>query len=261
MRLFRRGTALILALLLTLSLSSFMTASASYVTANDMFDDANLIGSMEIVNCTSYASLREYPDTGSTLLMKIPLGAVVTDCYGWDDRFTWVTYGDMQGYVLNTNLAFIYGPRGYEFTDDEYLGNYRIVNCKSYASLRQYPDSSSLRLAQIPLGDVITNVFYYDDRFSWCMYGDMEGYILNDNLTWVSGGTATTTTDGYLGDCVIVNCLMYASLREYPDTRSARILKVPRGSIVTDCYIVDDRFAWCNYNGYTGYILLDNLGW
>ena len=95
------------------------------------------------------------------------------------------------------------------------------------------------------------------------MYGDLEGYILNDNLSWVSGGNSTGTqipAEDWLGDCVIINCLTYASLREYPDTRANRLARVPLGSIVTDCYFVDDRWACCTWNGITGYILTENLG-
>ena len=39
----------------------------------------NLIGAMEIVNCQSWTSLRMYPDSHSTRLMKVPVGAVVTN--------------------------------------------------------------------------------------------------------------------------------------------------------------------------------------
>ena len=51
------------------------------------------------------------------------------------------------------------------------------------------------------------------------------------------------------------------SLRELPDTTAYRLAKVPLGSLVTDCYYVNDRFACVTWNGYVGYILVDNLGW
>ena len=137
------------------------------------------------------------------------------------------------------------------------IGAMEIVNCQSYASLRAYPDTSSTRLARVPLGSIVTNVFYEDERFCYCVFGDQEGFILTDNLEWVSGGANAD----YLGDCVIVNCASYASLRELPDTSSKRLARVPLGATVYDCYIVDDRFACCTYDGIEGYILLDNLGW
>ena len=121
-----------------------------------------------------------------------------------------------------------------------------------------------LGLMQIPLGAIVTNVYYQDDRFSYCVYGNMDGYILNSNLAWVSGGNGgdyAAADANYIGTARIVNCLSYASLRAYPDTRSTRLARVPLGSTVYNCSIVDDRFAYCEYNGQAGYILLDNLGW
>jgi hypothetical protein len=81
------------------------------------------------------------------------------------------------------------------------------------------------------------------------------------------GAQAKTSTDyssvysNLIGAMEIVNCQSWASLRVYPDSSSARLAKVPLGAYVTNCSIVDDRFAYCEYNGYAGYILLDNLGW
>ena len=233
-----------------------MTACAA-AYAYDYEDYTGLIGAMEIVNCKTYASLRAYPDTSSQLLARVPLGSVVTNCWYQDERFTYCVYDGVEGYILNDNLSFIAGPIGQEYADEAYLGNMQIVNCKSYASLRSYPDTRAQLVARVPLGSIVTNVFYEDDRFSYCLYGDLEGFILNENLEWVSGGVNAD----YLGECVIVNCVSYASLRELPDTSSRRLARVPLGATVTDCYIVDERFACCTYDGFTGYILLDNLGW
>ncbi len=225
------------------------------------YDYEGLIGSMEVVNCASWTSLRAYPDTGSARLAQVPLGAVVTNCYYCDEKYTYCVYQGVEGYILNNNLAFIYGPYGYEYDESAYMGNMEITNCTSYASLRAYPDTRADMVARVPLGSIVTNVFYEDDRFCYCMYGELEGYILNTNLSWISGGSdAYIAEQNWLGDCVIINCASYASLREYPDTRSERLARVPLGATVTDCYFVDDRFACCTYNGIVGYILIDNLG-
>ena len=251
-------------LLLCLALAAALLAAAPALSsaraaayAYDYQDYSGLIGAMEIVNCQSYASLRARPDTASTRLARVPLGAIVTDCWYQDERFTYCVYDGQEGYILNTNLSFIAGPVGQEYPDEAYLGNMQIVNCKSYASLRAYPDTRGELIARVPLGSIVTNVFYEDERFCYCVFGDQEGFILTDNLEWVSGGANAD----YLGDCVIVNCASYASLRELPDTSSRRLARVPLGATVYDCYIVDDRFACCTYDGIEGYILLDNLGW
>ncbi|MBO4298490.1 MAG: SH3 domain-containing protein [Clostridia bacterium] len=244
------------ALAAVLMLAAMPVASAA-AYAYDYDDYTGLIGAMEIVNCQSYASLRARPDTSSTRLARVPLGAIVTNCWYEDEKFTYCVYDGIEGYILNTNLSFIAGPVGQEYEDEAYLGNMRIANCKSYASLRSFPDTKADLIARVPLGTIVTNVFYEDERFCYCLFGDQEGFILTDNLEWVSGGANAD----YLGECVIVNCISFASLRELPDTSSRRLARVPLGAIVTDCYIVDERFACCTYDGVTGYILLDNLGW
>ena len=234
-------------------------AQAQAYAYNYSFD--YLIGSMEVVNCQAWTSLRAYPDSSSVRLAKIPLGAVVTNCYYVDEHYTYCEYEGVAGYALSANLSFIGGPVGYAYPDSAYLGNMQIVNCTSYAPLRSYPDTRATCLVRVPFGAVVTNVFYHDDRYCYCMYGDQEGYILSDNLSYLSGGSQAQVVDNnWLGDCVIINCLSYASLREYPDTRAARLARVPFGDTVTNCYYVDDRFACCTWNGIVGYILIDNLG-
>ena len=262
MKHFRRAFALLLALA-ALFATGAAQAQAAYGYDYD-YDAAysyeNLIGAMEVVNCQSWTSLRMYPDSVSTRLLKVPVGAVVCNCYYQDDRYTYCEYQGVGGYILSSNLAFIYGPVGYEYSDSEYLGNMQIINCQSYASLRDYPSTSATLVARVPLGSVVTNVFYHDDRFSYCMFGDQEGYILNTNLSWISGGSGSYDQN-WIGDAWIVNCASWASLRQSPSTSAYRLAKVPLGDMVTDCYYVDDRFACCTWNGITGYILVDNLGW
>ena len=259
------------ALTLCLALSSCAMAQ-SYAYAYE--DYTNLLGSMEVVNVSSYTWLRSRPGAFAQKICKVPAGAVVTNCYYYDGKNVYCEYEGYSGYIPNNNLSFICGPVGYEYPNSAYMGNYQIVNCASYASLRTYPDSSSQRLLQIPLGAIVTNVYYQDERFSYCVYGNVDGYILNSNLAWVSGGNGgalgsydTSYGSGhgingsYIGNAVIVNCLSYTYMRALPDSRSTRLCRVPVGSYVTNCSIVDDRFAYCEYNGMSGYVLLDNLGW
>jgi hypothetical protein len=164
------------------------------------------------------------------------------------------------GYILNSNLSFIYGPIGYEYREDSYMGNMQVTNCLAYASLRDYPSTGGNLLMRVPLGEIVTNVFYHDDKFCYCIYNGVEGYIQTKNLSWVSGGGSANYDSSWIGDAWIVNC-SWASLRELPDTSSYRLYKVPKGMKVTNCYYVNDRFACCTYNGTVGYILVDNLGW
>lgn len=259
-------TALCAALILCLAAGCAASAATSYAYAYD--DYTNLLGSMEVVGVKTYTWMRDRPGSFAGKVCKVPAGAVVTNCYYYDGKYVYCEYDGYAGYLSNSNLSFICGPVGYEYPSNSYMGNFQIVNCASYASLRAYPDTGSQQLLRVPLGAIVTNVYYQDDRFSYCVYGNVDGYILNSNLAWVSGGSGGGYDGGYssvggdyIGTARIVNCLSYASLRMRPDTKSTRIMKVPYGAYVTNASIVDDRFAYCEYNGYAGYILLDNLGW
>ena len=250
------------ALMLCLALGCCASAAMVYPAE----DYTNLLGSMEVVGVKTYTWMKDRPGAFAGKVVKVPAGAVVTNCYYYDGKYVYCEYEGYAGYIPNSNLSFICGPVGYEYPDSAYMGNFQIVNCVSYASLRSYPDTSSDLLLRVPLGAIVTNVYYQDDRFSYCVYGNVDGYILNSNLAWVSGGSGGATGSysagsNYIGTARIVNCLSYASLRQYPDTSSTRLLKVPYGAYVNNCSIVDDRFAYCEYGGYAGYILLDNLGW
>ena len=266
------AAAMCVALALCLALGCCASAAASYAYAYD--DYTNLLGSMEVVGVSTYTWMKDRPGAFSGKVCKVPAGAVVTNCYYYDGKYVYCEYEGYAGYIPNSNLSFICGPVGYEYPSSAYMGNYQIVNCAAYASLRAYPDTSSQRLLQIPLGAIVTNVYYQDAKFSYCVYGNMDGYILNSNLAWVSGGNGGSASydtydnyssysagGNYIGTARIVDCLSYASLRQLPDTRSTRIAKVPYGAYVSNATIVDDRFAYCEYAGYAGYILLDNLGW
>ena len=254
-----RRICITVALMLALALLGAGAAQAqAYTNYTGSYD--NLIGAMEIVNCASWASLRSYPDSTSARLAQVPLGAVVINCYYQDDRFTYCEYNGVGGYILNSNLSFIYGPIGYEYREDSYMGNMQVTNCLAYASLRDYPSTGGNLLMRVPLGEIVTNVFYHDDKFCYCIYNGVEGYIQTKNLSWVSGGGSANYDSSWIGDAWIVNC-SWASLRELPDTSSYRLYKVPKGMKVTNCYYVNDRFACCTYNGTVGYILVDNLGW
>ena len=216
---------------------------------------------MQVVNCKSWTSLRKKPETGSERLARVPLNAVVTNCWYESDKYTYCEYEGVGGYILSKNLSLVCGPEGKEYPVRSYQGNMEIVNCSSYASLRKKADTKSDLIAKIPLGSIVTNAFIVDDKFSWCYFGEDSGYILNSNLEWVSGGMeGLIPEEDWLGDCVIINCSSYASLRKEPNTSSERLEKVPLGETVTDCYFVDETFACCTYNGQTGYILIKNLG-
>ena len=61
---------------------------------------------MRVVNCNEWVSLRERPDVNSERLEKIPLGAVVTECYPYSETFTVGVYNGKMGYILSEYLTY-----------------------------------------------------------------------------------------------------------------------------------------------------------
>ena len=62
-------------------------------------DYTNLLGSMEIVNVKTYTSLRDRPTSYANKIARVPVGAVVTNCYYYDDKYTYCEYGGYAGYT------------------------------------------------------------------------------------------------------------------------------------------------------------------
>lgn len=63
-------------------------------------------GTMVVVNCEEWVSLRDVPGTGGNRLAKVPLGAVVTDAE-WApimDQFVYCRYDGQWGYILRKYL-------------------------------------------------------------------------------------------------------------------------------------------------------------
>ena len=83
MKKLRLFTALALALALLTGLCAAQAAQTAY-DYGSAYD--YLIGAMEVVNCQSWTSLRSYPDTDAPRLMRVPLGAWVSNCYYQDEK-------------------------------------------------------------------------------------------------------------------------------------------------------------------------------
>ena len=57
----------------------------------------------------------------------------------------------------------------------------------------------------------------------------------------------------------VVRCKEWVSLRERPDTRADRLVKVPLGALVTGCGEEENGFIPCTYGEQSGYILAEYL--
>lgn len=85
-----------------------------------------------------------------------------------------------------------------------------------------------------------------------------EYYVLSGDLGAL-GVTMPFATWNYLGDMYVDFCDEWVSLRETPSTKAERITKVYKYENVYDCFIADNGFVRCVYQGMEGYILWDYL--
>lgn len=134
----------------------------------------------------------------------------------------------------------------------EYAGDMYVANCNEWVSLRTKADTSSGRLAKVPLGAKVNDVYFVTDEFASCTYNGTKGYILTQYLSF-----SRVQNSGY--SMYVANCDEWVSLRSRPDTSSARLAKVPLGAKVSNIYYVSDEFVSCTYNGRRGYILAQYL--
>jgi hypothetical protein len=58
------------------------------------------LGSMEVVNCNEWVSLRETPSTLAKRLVKVSRGAIVSNCQQVDDEWIYAEYDGYSGYIL-----------------------------------------------------------------------------------------------------------------------------------------------------------------
>ncbi len=125
-------------------------------------DDPAQAGGEYRVECvySVYSESWEENDTQYIYLLLEPVGgsgvSPFMDIYGYD------------------NLA-LHRERG---------PNMRVVNCKSFVSLRSEPSKSAGRIAKVPLGAVVLAFTEYGEKngFILCSYHDEYGYILAEYL-------------------------------------------------------------------------------
>jgi len=209
------------------------------------------LGSLRVVNCQEWVTLRSGPSTSAGTVCKVPLGAVV-DGYYYNTEFTECYYNGYHGYILSTYLSSASSGTAAGYND--YLGKKTIVNCNEFVTLRAQPSTSAAAVTRVALGQTV-DAYYYNSTFSYCYYNGLSGYILNDYL----GGSYSYTPSVsygrvYQGIGYIVNCDQWVSLRSSPSTSASRLCEVPLGAVV-EVYSCNSQFSECYYDGCWGFIL------
>lgn len=62
------------------------------------------LGSMQVVNCEEWVSLRVQPDKSSNRLVKVPFGTIVENCTRYSDDWIYAEYDGYCGYILSDYL-------------------------------------------------------------------------------------------------------------------------------------------------------------
>ena len=161
---------------------------AALVLTGTAFAKGAYLGTMTVVNCENWVTLRESPSTSAATVIRVPYGENV-DAYAYNGRFTECYYKGLHGYILSYYLSdgyyrdyqrYEYGDSTEQNTDyDNFMGSMRIVNCNSWVTLRSSPSTKASAVTRIPLGEYV-QAYKYNDRFAECYYNGMHGFVLND---------------------------------------------------------------------------------
>ena len=200
------------------------------------------LGSLQVVNCKNWVTLRATASTKAESVAHVPLGAWV-QAYYYDSQWTECWYNSQHGYILSTYLSN--GSSGSSASDSAaYLGKLTVINCNEFVTLRAKPSTSASSITKVAKGQQV-DAYYYDGTFCRCIYNGMTGYILSKYL-----GSGSSSK----GLMVVDNCVSWVSLRSYASTKAPLVTTVPLGSTVS-VYGSDGQFYHCGYKGYSGYIL------
>ncbi len=127
---------------------------------------------LQVGNCEQWVSLRSYPSTKATRLVKIPKGAVVRFLAPAYDGFFWVEYNGRTGYVASEYLMGTTSANG---------RTRQVTKCNEWISLRSEASTKAARLAKIPLNATVSSLFTTGNMEYVC-YNGQYGYVLSEYL-------------------------------------------------------------------------------
>ena len=97
------------------------------------------LGDMVVVNCEEWVSLRSAPSTKADRLIKVPLGAPVSDCSWAENGFIYGSYGGYSGYIKAEYLAREDDDDGPgEFALDTWVNGLRVTAERAYVGDGEY---------------------------------------------------------------------------------------------------------------------------
>lgn len=247
-------------LALALMVTLLMTVAAP------AFARGSYLGTLRVVNCRDWVTLRSRPSTSAGTVDRVPLGARV-EAYYYNSQFTECYYAGQHGYILSTYLSNG-SSQSSSSSSSSYLGKKYIVNCREFVTLRRYASTSAPTVTKVALGQVV-DAYYYNGTFCRCFYNGQEGYILSQYLgsypdysydedDYMEPQPLGYTRGESLGTMRVAHCDSWVTLRRNPSTSASTVTRVPKGAKVS-AYYYNSEFAECYYNGQHGYILLRYL--
>ena len=157
-----------------------------YLSKTALPYDTEILPNQMVVNCQEWVSLRSGPSDGASRLTTVPLGAIVRACYRANESYICCEYGGTRGYIASGYLKkanytvsardeSVVAAAAGKYT--AVSGTMEVVRCADWVSLREKASSSSARLARVPLGTRLEDCVRVSDRFVYCCYRGVWGYV------------------------------------------------------------------------------------
>ena len=223
-----------------------------------------------IVNCNEYVNARAEADSSSKSLQRFYRGSTVCVVGLWRDWALCICdeYNE-QNYVcgwVNQKYLQPSGDSAYDYYDlndsstpytdysdsnnldgtGAYVGDRYVVNCKDWVSLRLYPNTTSDRMAKVPLGAKVEECYEAENGFYYCSYNGTWGYIQNKYL---SSNPPTTTKPVTSNNDNRYDLNQYEYLPVVERGRGALVFqKSPRGSFMKKHKFYDGDYIYVNVN-------------
>ena len=157
---------------LTFSVTIFVDDKPVYV---NLSSSTNVVATYFVVNCRESITLRNAPSVYADEITQIPLGQAVGFIENAGNGFYKINYDGLVGYALAQYLS----PNKNGGSSVRYA---RVVNCESWISLREYPDTNSAALRHIPLGTLVRYFGRVSNGFCRVEYDGIGGYALQAYL-------------------------------------------------------------------------------
>ncbi len=138
------------------------------LAAMPVMADSEYIGNMEVVNCNEWVSLRESPSTSSKRLVKVSLGAIVSNCEQLNEDWIYAEYDGYSGYILAMYLE----PSDNRLTFNAMLITIAGEGAPFYATI-----DSTEPIDIIPADTIVRNCHIMDNNRIYVEWGGRCGFI------------------------------------------------------------------------------------